>query len=54
MPVIVEEAGVTGMDPAILGLGLAGRVIILVVGKEHARRAIEHLAGRVDLDLDIR
>src|SRR5215510_11424235 len=40
--VLVEVAGVAGVEPAVVRLRLGGRFGVLVVGLEEARRADEH------------
>src|SRR3546814_12591087 len=54
LPVLVEEAGVAGMHPAVGGLGLGGRLGNLEILPEHAGAAEQHLATLVDPDLDLR
>ena len=49
----VEEPGVAGMHPTVLGLGAGGRIGILVVSLENAGAAVEDFAVVVDLDFDV-
>ena len=50
---LVEEAGVAGMYPAVLGLGARGRLRVFIVGVEYAGAAVHDFAAVVDLDLDV-
>ena len=53
MPALIEVARVTGMHPAVDGLGVVGRLRVLEILLEHARAAVEHLARIGDLELDL-
>src|SRR5262249_38743640 len=50
----IEEAGVAGAQPAVCRHGVAGRLALLVIALEHARRAHQHFARRIDAHLDAR
>ena len=52
-PSFVEEAGVAGLDIAVGGHCLGGRLLLLEIAGEHARRAELHLAGVGDADIDV-
>src|SRR6516165_5333268 len=50
----INEAGVAGAQPSVRRHGVMGRLVLLVIALEHARRAHQHLARRIDAHLDAR
>ena len=51
---LIDETGIARMHPAVSGLGLGRRLVVLVVAEEDAGALEEHLAVLGDLDLNIR
>ena len=50
----IEEAGIAGLDEAVLGGDLGGLGIVLEIAHEHARRLEQHLAIVGDAQLHVR